>query len=587
VRRSAYLAWRLALLLAAVASVAYMLPACATGALPAVDGVTIAGASPRYVQVGETRTLSAVVAARGGADEAVVWLSSDEDRAIVGVDGAVLGVAPGEVVVMAVSAFDATKFASAVLEVTPTATVTAATEGTYLTVVEMRIGAPDATGLGTRAIGLDLGWDESWRGPDRPSWVDADNNWDAVWLFAKFRVGDGPWRHVTLAPAGHAASAGVVVEVPADGKGAFVHRAAVGYGAFSADGLRLVWTYEADGVGPADALDVRLFGVEMVFVPAGAFSLGTGGSEACGFRAGASPDPFLVAGPGPIALGDDAGGVSWATDGCNGGLPEGVTGPAHPTGFAAFYLMKHELSQGLYAGFLNALTQPQADLNRPNEELGAYRFGLTGSEVGAYASVRPHVAMTRLSWASAAAFADWSGLRPMSELEFEKAARGPLEPVPNAFAWGTTTAIPATGLVDADTAHEAPTPEEANANIAFGVGAPLRVGAFAAPAREREAAGAGHYGALDLSGNMHEYAVSVGTAEGRAFTGAHGDGSLDASGHADAADWPDAGGAGAGLRGGAFTSPDSAARVSDRFVAAVIVSPPHPFFGARFARTAP
>jgi hypothetical protein len=36
-----------------------------------------------------------------------------------------------------------------------------------------------------------------------------------------------------------------------------------------------------------------------------------------------------------------------------------------------------------------------------------------------------------------AAFADWSGLRPMSELEYEKACRGYNTPaVPNEYAWG-------------------------------------------------------------------------------------------------------------------------------------------------------
>ena len=42
-----------------------------------------------------------------------------------------------------------------------------------------------------------------------------------------------------------------------------------------------------------------------------------------------------------------------------------------------------------------------------------------------------------MCWADCATYADWAGLRPMTELEFEKACRGPLKPVPDEYAWGT------------------------------------------------------------------------------------------------------------------------------------------------------
>jgi len=587
VRRSTFPSRRWTFVLVVAVGVAGALQSCGDGAAGTVESVSIAGATPRYVQAGETRTLTAVVEARGGATTGVVWRSSDEDVATVGADGTVVGVAPGEVLVMAVSAFDATKFAVAALEVTPAAIVTAATDGTYLTLAGLRLDAPDATGPGTRTIVLDLAWPESWRGLDRPTWVAAEDNWDAVWLFAKFRVADGPWRHATLAASGHEAPTGSVVLVPADGAGAFVHREAAGYGAFSADGVRLVWSYAGDGAVPGDALEVRVFGIEMVYVPEGSFYLGAGGSEPCGFRDGPTADPFLVAQPGPITLGDAPGTLSWATEGCSlAGSPEGVTDAAYPNGYGAFYLMKHELSQGLFAGFLNTLTQAQADVHRPTADLDAYRFGLTGGAVGSYASLRPHVAMPWIPWSVAAAFADWAGLRPMSELEFEKAARGPLPPTAEAFAWGTTAIVPATGLEQADAPSEVPLPADANANVALGLG-PTRVGAFAAVGRTREDAGAGYYGALDLSGNILEVAVTVGVPEGRAFGGAHGDGALASSGHADVAGWPTTNVKGVGTRGGFFQGGAAEARTSFRSLAAFTSSAAHPWFGARFARSAP
>jgi hypothetical protein len=51
---------------------------------------------------------------------------------------------------------------------------------------------------GVRLVTFDIEWDESWRGPDRPTWVAAPGNWDAAWVFLKFRGDGGPWRHATL-----------------------------------------------------------------------------------------------------------------------------------------------------------------------------------------------------------------------------------------------------------------------------------------------------------------------------------------------------------------------------------------------------
>ncbi len=44
-------------------------------------------------------------------------------------------------------------------------------------------------------------------------------------------------------------------------------------------------------------------------------------------------------------------------------------------------------------------------------------------------------------WRVGLAFAAWAGLRPMTELEFEKACRGPLKPVVDEYARGTAKVV--------------------------------------------------------------------------------------------------------------------------------------------------
>src|SRR5208283_4202281 len=55
------------------------------------------------------------------------------------------------------------------------------------------------------------------------------------------------------------------------------------------------------------------------------------------------------------------------------------------------------------------------------------------------------IAMNYSYWLDAAAYAAWAGLRPYTELEYEKAARGPITPVNGEYAWGSTGITNATG----------------------------------------------------------------------------------------------------------------------------------------------
>ena len=192
-----------------------------------------------------------------------------------------------------------------------------------------------------------------------------------------------------------------------------------------------------------------------------------------------------------------------------------------------------------------------------------------------------------LSWMDLAAYADWSALRPMTELEFEKAARGDRLPDVGEFAWGPES--PPSGkytLQDPDTPSELVANQYDGANVAFAgtvgltgsISGPLRVGAFLPLAASRVAFGGSHYRVTELSGNVGEMVVSTGRSAGRRFAGAHGDGTLSPGGNAGGEEvelWPGArrvarGGFevanadGSGIRGGDWTSDVARLRVSDR-----------------------
>jgi formylglycine-generating enzyme required for sulfatase activity len=118
---------------------------------------------------------------------------------------------------------------------------------------------------------------------------------------------------------------------------------------------------------------------------------------------------------------------------------------------------------------------------------------------------------------------------------------------------------------------------------------PLRGGLYAANASNtgRVTAGATYYGIMEMSGNLWERVITVGNATGRAFTGLHGDGGLDASGNANASYWPATDCVGAGFRGGDWTNGVTSMRVSDRNAAMYSVLYRDYHVGGRGVRTAP
>jgi len=406
----------------------------------------------------------------------------------------------------------------------------------------------------TATVRFDIAWENSWR---------SEVNHDAAWVFFKVKAeGETEWQHVRLAadkalnPTGYKQAEGgtqldFIVPDGNDGfTGLFVRRTAEGRGAVAARGVTAVWNLKANqGIGDINKAQIRAFGIEMAYVAKGPFYLGSGGTEWNRFYrytdGSQNTLPYRVTCPGAIPTGRQGGKLwvrsakpYWPTDAepaDNGEVPA-----SFPNGYAAVYCMVFPIKRSQYAGFLNSLPPAEAKKRFNKAEGWPLEY-----HNGAYiATDNPRAQLSQLSWADGAAYATWAGFRPMTELEYEKAMRGPREPVP--FEAGPTHY----GARSRDPVPYTPGPSF------WG----LRSG------------GPG-------SQNVAERAVSVAHAAGRKFAGTHGLGTP-----APPADWPQDDAVGAGFR---------SFRISDRLHAADVDADvpaervPHLFRGMRCARTAP
>jgi formylglycine-generating enzyme required for sulfatase activity len=208
------------------------------------------------------------------------------------------------------------------------------------------------------------------------------------------------------------------------------------------------------------------------------------------------------------------------------GPSESVHSNAFPKGYGAFYCMKHEISQDQYASYLNHLGTWEAILRFP-DYTGSYRYTISLAS-NKYVATAPDRACNYLSVLDMCNYLDWACLRPMTELEYEKACRGPLTPEPNEYAWGSTTISYLTSVNGTDgSGTETALPATANCHAVSVVSGPVRVGIFAVPGADRQKSGAGYYGVLDLIGNVAELAVASGST-GNTYIPNHGDGSTSA-----------------------------------------------------------
>ena len=433
----------------------------------------------------------------------------------------------------------------------------------------------DASGATQATIRFDLGWENSWRTTNGPS------NWDAAWVFVKYRTNGGDWQHASLNGPGKL-PAGATVQVTADGVGGMVYRSAPGTGSV-AYAMELQWDIAGDGVTESDLLDLQVFAIEMVYVPQGAFYVGDGNTGKNELFA-SSPDtlPYRITSENSIPVGTAAGQLYYRDADSGAGDRGGPIPAAFPKGFNAFYVAKYETSQREWVDFFNTLpagvketfdvhngTNYQAHgTNKANNRVTAYDPGsnnlITTNRGGVERGTTP---MNYVDQKQALAYLDWAGLRPWTELELEKAARGTLVPVQGEYASGSSDS-----QLQTYTYSNEGLPNSRITNLTAGRGhfifgiqrnnegnGPLRTGIVAASAvnATRLETGAGYYGAMDISGNLWERVVTIGTPAGRGFVPNHGDGVLRTTGYHNVPGWPAGNIEAYGIKGCAYVSGNS------------------------------
>lgn len=406
-------------------------------------------------------------------------------------------------------------------------------------------------------ISMGVSWSNSWRTST------YESNWDAAWVFIKYTIKDHQaWDHAILnyvdgSNDGHIAPAGCTIStannsygVTGNGIGVFIHRSSDGIGDVNFEKIQLRWNYGENGLGDNDIIEISVNAIEMVYIPSGSFYVGDGQDDFGQFEAGNSGQPFLISSEASLTLGgtnsnnlSNNNAINMLNDDDFDYSTTRTLPADFPKGFEAFYIMKYEASQEQYAEFLRRLTPDQKfDRDGPHYVNSINVFPITDGNHWAEADY-PWRPMHYLSWADVAAYLDWAGLRPFSELEHEKACRGPLEPIAEEYAWGNNSWY----LADLYTYQNNNTPEEtirtgigvevgnANSNSIYsGAADPVRCGIFAASAinKTREETGATYYGGMEMTGNCYELVISVGNSQTRDFSGLHGNGSVTGTGNA-------------------------------------------------------
>lgn len=391
------------------------------------------------------------------------------------------------------------------------------------------------------SVMFDISWDNAWNN---------DKNHDAVWVFMKY---NGQWgNHVKINPLGHevvknrtnGGDPGIMV--PQDGVG-FYLRVPDGYHGDVNYKVQIV--IDTTGGKPAwNKLNkVSVHGVEMVYIPEGGFTLGSPDEAAIKraslYKSDGAGEPgglYQINSEDQITVGQESGNLYyWSEESIYQGDQAGPIPADFPKGYDEFYIMKYELQQGQYAAFLNDIPTNWTYV----------RSGIAGRDYhdkrggirlvdGQYVADNPFRPMNYVSFTDGLAYSDWAGLRPITELEYTKAARGPGEPIEAEFVWGTNSYANLERYVNSDK------------ELAFNNG----VNESDLNDDNRDVFGASYYWVMDLSGSLWEKVITVGNAVGRKFTGSNGDGQLDNFGNHNQSDWPtsDNEEGGFGYRGGGY-----------------------------------
>jgi hypothetical protein len=375
----------------------------------------------------------------------------------------------------------------------------------------------------TIQVQFDISWDNSWR--------DAIN-YDAAWIFMKFKDASGVWQHAQLNQTGLVAGTGTAntVQVTNDKVGSWLYRTGLGSGTFTSTGMQLQWNYGLAGLTNVTGLEVRVFAVEMVYVPEGDFNatkMFFDNTEFCrNFRSFSAPGnnfPVINNRISPTLVYNDGVQLSFKIKGDSGidANNDGVIDNAlYPTGFKSFYCYKYELTEQQYADFLNTLTSTQITT-----------LGVAGTSItlanGQYFSSAPNKACGNANANRILSYADWSGIRPISFLEINKASYGPFQPIYYEQQGSCSGPCPDGGIL---VKYGYPTSGNGN----FVTSGLTNVGSLGNATTNRAQSGASYYGITDLTGNAKEPIVPPSYLN---FSPTNGDGSLGANGLFNVSVW--------------------------------------------------
>lgn len=377
------------------------------------------------------------------------------------------------------------------------------------------------------AVNFSVSWNNAWKN---------SRNHDAAWVFIKFSKAGNSYVHGKLTANGHSlvaddASPEGKVVMTDDRVGVFLELSGQHRGNVNWDvKLKLDRSSLAE-IG--SDMKAEVYAIEMVYIPAGGYTTGDPDPAAIAFNAFYqsdangqpkgqykinSEDQVIEIGPKDGALYYNVGRYPIYTGDQKGPVPA-----TFPKGVQPFYIMKYETTQGLYADFLNTVSSALAAKLTPHETPKyAEGRGSIKYEAGSYSTAYPDRPCNYITWDDGMALADWAGLRPMTELEYTKAARGPGKALSHEFPWNTDNKDGLGRYVDLDD----------NLKLKEGLDESKINNA------NRHQYGASYFWVMDLAGSLWEKCVSIGHPIGRNFKGSHGDGLISEAGSATNADWP-------------------------------------------------
>lgn len=400
----------------------------------------------------------------------------------------------------------------------------------------------------TNKITFTLSWENSWTNTTNGFYTDA------AWIWIKYAPnGSDSWYHANIVDS--TAVTGYVQFISYDDLGVMIYSLSPTENNFGPVEL----TYELDNLN-GGFQDFKVFATEMVYVDEGDYYAGDATSDGRFYQNGDTAQPLLVQSEAPLTRGNQPG--QFNQEGSTSGNNISAD---FPKGWNSSFYMKYKITCKQYIDFLNCLQRGQqknriaTDINGSNITnryvmtntstvsdrnpikidqnvgTGPVRFylDLDDDDIPNEENDGAHLPLNHITPEDINAYLDWCGLRPMTELEYEKICRGEnMSPIAGEYAWGTDTYNDAGNILNDGQSNESTT--AVGISVSLYKNTPLRCGYAATVISNRTAAGATFYGIQDIH-NLGEYLIGVNSLNYKISS--YGDGNVTIFGHADVSDW--------------------------------------------------